>query len=86
VAWLAAVLLSDTAQELQTGPEALRRWYNFTAAEARGAALLAQGRTVEEVAELSSVRPNTVRRLFRALNRSLRAAAHAIGVGFSDEP
>ena len=26
------------------------------------------------------------RRLFRALNRSLRAAAHEIVVGFSDEP
>ncbi len=58
---VAAVLVGDSVQDLETDPERLRHWYNLTAAEARVAALLARGRTVEEVAELLSVQPNTIR-------------------------
>jgi len=57
----AAVFVGDPGQELETDPGRLRHWYNLTGAEARVAALLAQGRTVEEVAELLGVQPNTVR-------------------------
>ena len=58
---VAAVLVGDSVQEVETEPERLRHWYDLTAAEARVAALVGQGRTVEEVAKLLGVQPNTVR-------------------------
>ena len=57
----AAVLVGASEPDSEIDPGALQRWYGLTPAEARVAALLAKGRTVEEVAKLLGVQSNTVR-------------------------
>jgi DNA-binding CsgD family transcriptional regulator/PAS domain-containing protein len=58
---VAAVFLSDPEKKPETNPEALKRLYGFTPAEARIAERLLQGESVGEAAEELHVSVNTAR-------------------------
>lgn len=58
---VAAVFVSDPERKPETNPEVLKRLYGFTPAEARVAAKLLQGESVEEAADDLHVSVNTAR-------------------------
>ena len=57
----AAIFLGDHDFPLQMAQEAIRRWYGLTCTEARLAAALAEGSSLEEAADAMGIKPNTAR-------------------------
>lgn len=64
---VAALFLYDPAQPMETAPEILKRFYALTPAEARLAALLVTGRSVEEAADELGISTSTARTQLKGL-------------------
>jgi DNA-binding CsgD family transcriptional regulator len=74
---LALVLFTDATAPNQPNPELIREIFDLTAAEARVAAQLAQGRSVEQIASAHSVSLSTVRSQAKSILHKLGAHRQA---------